>query len=120
MVVVGSGEFLNDVVFEISGNFSRDSALRSLQFMQNAVDWSVEDLDLLSIRSRGTSVRVLYPISDQAQRWWELGNYVIALIALISVGGLWLYRSRNEEPMKLLHTCNNSQGILLPTVFPLT
>ncbi len=54
LVVVGSAEFLTDIVFQISSSLAQDRYLNSLQFLQNAVDWSVEDLDLLGIRSRGT------------------------------------------------------------------
>ena len=50
LVVIGSAEFLNDVVFQLSSNLTRDRYLNTLQFMQNTVDWSVEDLDLLTQR----------------------------------------------------------------------
>ena len=54
LVVIGSNDFLTDVVFQISSSLGTDRYLNSLQFIQNAVDWSVEDLDLLGIRARGT------------------------------------------------------------------
>ena len=49
LVVIGSGDFLNDTVFSLSSQLSPDSYLNSLQLVANAVDWSVEDLDLLGI-----------------------------------------------------------------------
>ena len=102
LVVIGSAEFLNDIVFEISSNLTVDSSLRSLQFVQNTVDWSVEDLDLLTIRSRGTSARVLLPLAEDEHTFWEALNYAIALLALIGIGLIWRVRSRNEEPMALI------------------
>lgn len=102
LIVIGSAEFLNDIVFDISSNLSGDSALRSLQFMQNSVDWSVEDLDLLTIRSRGTSARVLAPLTEEGQTFWEALNYAIALLALIGIGIIWRMRTRSEEPMTLV------------------
>jgi ABC-2 type transport system permease protein len=102
LIVVGSAEFLDDIVFDISSTLTRDRYLNNLQFLQNAVSWSTEDLDLLSIRSRGTSARVLIPMDERAQSFWEGANYVIALLALVAVGVFWNVRSKNEEPMVLI------------------
>ena len=79
LVVIGSSEFLTDMVFQISGSMSGDRYLNSLQLLQNAVDWSVEDLDLLGIRARGASARVLKPMAAGDQTVWEVLNYGIAL-----------------------------------------
>ena len=102
LVVIGSGEFLDDTVFSISSNLTRDRYLNSLKLIQNAVDWSTEDLDLLGIRARGASARVLVPMSEKAESMWEFGNYAVALLALLSIGLVWSVRRRNEEPMELL------------------
>ncbi len=102
LVVVGSAEFLDDTIFNISSRLTRDRYLNSLQFAQNAVDWSVEDLDLLSIRSRGTQAHVLNPMTERQQSFWEGANYVIALLALLAIGVIWNMRRRNEAPMDLL------------------
>jgi ABC-2 type transport system permease protein len=102
LVVIGSGEFLNDIVFQLSSSLTRDRYLNSLQFLQNTVDWSVEDLDLLTIRSRGTSARVLEPLTQDEQQWWEVGNYVVAVLALAAIGIIWRTRQQNEQPMELL------------------
>jgi ABC-2 type transport system permease protein len=102
LVVIGSAEFLNDVVFQLSANLTRDRYLNSLQFVQNTVDWSVEDLDLLTIRSRGTSARVLNPLTESQQTFWEGANYVLALLALIGLGVIWRWRQQNEQPMELV------------------
>jgi ABC-2 type transport system permease protein len=102
LVVIGSAEFLNDVVFDISSTLTVDRYLNSLQFMQNSVDWSVEDLDLLSIRSQGTASRVLVPLTEQDRTFWEGANYVLALAALVFIAIVWRTRKQNEEPMALL------------------
>ncbi len=47
LVVLGSGEFVDDVVLQLSSRLTQDRYLNNLQLMQNAVDWSVADLDLL-------------------------------------------------------------------------
>jgi ABC-2 type transport system permease protein len=102
LVVIGSAEFLDDVVFDISSNLTRDRYLNSLQFIQNAVDWSVEDLDLLSIRSRGSATRILSPAAESQQSFWEGLNYAIALLSLIGIGAVWSARRKNEQPMELI------------------
>lgn len=101
LVVIGSGEFVNDVVFNISSQFSGERVRNNLLFMQNAVDWSVEDLDLLSIRARGTQTRVLKPMNETEQSTWEFLNYAVALLALIVIGVVWNLRRRSERPMEL-------------------
>jgi ABC-2 type transport system permease protein len=101
LVVIGSGDFLNDTVFTISSQLAPERYLNSLQFIQNAVDWSVEDLDLLTIRSRGTASRVLEPLTEDEQSMWEFGNYGFALVALIIIGLWWASRRRAEQPITL-------------------
>ena len=101
LVVFGSGEFLTDVIFQVSSSMSGDRYLNSLQLVQNAVDWSVEDLDLLNIRTRGTSTRVLDPLTEGQQRFFEFLNYGLALAALIIIAVLWNVRRRNEKPLEL-------------------
>jgi ABC-2 type transport system permease protein len=102
LVVVGSAEFLDDIIFQISSAFEPERYLNSLQLLQNAVSWSTEDLDLLSIRARGTYARVLRPLAEREQSWWEGANYILALLALVGVGIVWNVRSKNEKPMTLI------------------
>jgi ABC-2 type transport system permease protein len=102
LVVIGSAEFIDDAVLETSMQLSQDRYLNSLQFMQNAVDWSVEDEDLLSIRSRGTYARLLDPLEKEQQSFWEVMNYAGVLVALAVIGGVWTLRRRSERPMELV------------------
>jgi len=102
LVVVGSAEFLDDTVLDISRSMSQDRYLHNLQFLQNAVDWAVEDEDLLTIRSRGTYARLLQPMTKQRQKIWEGLNYAVALIGVIAIGVAWYLRRRSEEPMELV------------------
>lgn len=101
LVVIGSSDFLTDIVFQISANMSGDRYLNSLKLLQNAVDWSVEDTDLLGIRARGTSARVLKPMEAGDETVWEVLNYGIAVASLIAIGIVWMIRRRNERPMAL-------------------
>ena len=111
LVVIGSVEFLDDFVFRLSSNLGGDRYLNSLQFVQNAVDWSVEDLDLLNIRTRGTYARVLNPMMESEQTMWEGLNYAVALLALIGFAVNWSVQRRNERPMVLIETDNASLSV---------
>jgi ABC-2 type transport system permease protein len=102
LVVIGSAEFIDDPILQASMQLSQDRYLNSLQFMQNAVDWSVEDEDLLSIRSRGTYARLLEPLEEGRQSFWEVLNYAVVLVALAIIGGVWTLRRRSEHPMELV------------------
>jgi ABC-2 type transport system permease protein len=102
LVVIGSSEFLNDTVLQISSQMSRDRYLNNLKLAQNAVAWSTEDLDLLTIRARGTSSRLLRTMAEQEQSLWEGANYVLALLALLALWVTWRSRQRDQAPMPLM------------------
>ncbi len=102
IVVVGSAEFLNDTVFQISQNLSGDRFLNNLSFMQNVVDAFIEDDALASIRTGGSAARLLRPLTEGEQTQWELINYAVALAALVVLGVIWQLRRRAEQPMDLL------------------
>ena len=109
LVVIGSSEFINDIVLRLSSQLGQDRSLNNLQFLQNTVDWSVEDADLLSIRSRGSHTRVInflekdlwslgnYTFSEQ--QLWEFGNYAFAILALIIIATLWQASKRKQKPL---------------------
>lgn len=102
LVVLGSAEFLDDLVFDISSRLTMDRYLNSLTLMQNAVAWATEDQALLEIRARGSYTRVLRPLSRGAQSFWEGANYAVALVALLAIGATWNARRRSQQPLPLL------------------
>jgi ABC-2 type transport system permease protein len=110
LVVIGSAEFIDDAVLELSRNLSADRYLSNLQFMQNAVDWSVEDEDLLTIRSRGAYARLLDPLDEGQKAAWMWGNYLVALVALAGIGVVWAVRRQSEQPMFEFETVKQQGG----------
>ena len=107
LVVVSSAEFLNDTVLELSASMSGERYVNSLQFAQNVADWSVEDQDLLSIRSGGMSARPLAPLSERQQVIWETTNYVVAFLGLLWLSIAWRTRQKREVPMELIESGEN-------------
>ena len=102
LVVIGSLEFLNDVALGFSRALSADRFLFNLQFLENVMDWSLEDEELLSLRSRGASTRLLKRLDEGEQTRWEALNYGVALAALVILGVVWKLRQRSEKPMQLV------------------
>ena len=102
IIVLGSAEFVNDTVYQISASFGGDRFLSNIQMIANAIDWFTEDVSLASIRSRGSSARILPPILETAQNQWVLINYAVAVIGLILIGVAWQMQRRAEQPIQLL------------------
>lgn len=101
LVVLGSAEFANDTVFAISAQLAADRHLNSIQLVQNAIAWCVDDEEMLQIRSRGSATRLLAALSPQGQRLWEGLNYGVVLAGLLAIGVTWRARLCHEEPLPL-------------------
>ena len=102
MIVLGSSEFVNDTVYQISANFAGDRFVSNLQLIENAIDWFTEDVSLSSIRSRGSVARILPPISEEAQNRWVVINYAVAIFGLILIAVVWQIQRRTEKPLELI------------------
>lgn len=102
IIVLGSSEFVNDNVYQISRNFGGDRFASNVQMIANGIDWFTEDVSLASIRSRGNVTRILPPISDAQQNQWVVLNYAVALIGVILIGVFWQLQKRAEQPMPLI------------------
>ena len=102
LVVIGSSEFVNDNVYQISLNFGGDRFASNLQLFANAIDSFTEDLSLASIRSRGGAARILPPIPEAEQNRWALLNAAVALIGLAAIAVVWQLSRRSEKPMELI------------------
>ena len=100
LVVIGSGAFVSDPVLQLTQGVS-DAAVVNLQLVQNLVDWCLEDVELLDIRTRGTYARTLRPEDEYNSHAWEWGNYLVALIAVIGIGVGTLGRRRRARPIPL-------------------
>lgn len=85
IIVFSSNDLLRDPIMRLIGSAQQSEYLVGLQLMANAVDWSLEDSALLSIRSRGHFNRTLPPIEQDTQWFFEYGNYVIALLLILAI-----------------------------------
>jgi ABC-2 type transport system permease protein len=93
-----SNDFVQDQVLQLTAGVSQNDYLNSLQLMMNAVDWSLEDRALISIRARGNFNRTLPPMEHDQQLMWEYGNYALAFALLM---GLALFdRQRRKRKQR--------------------
>jgi ABC-2 type transport system permease protein len=88
LILIGSASFLTDTAISLATEATRTVYTKPLELIQNAVDWSLEDRGLLSLRGRGQYSRLLEPLTRGEQMSWEYLNYALALAGLALVYGL--------------------------------
>lgn len=94
VILFASNEFVGDQTLGISASIGSSRYLNSLQLVENALDWSLEDRTLLSIRSRAGFARTLLPMTNTEHVFWEYSNYTAAVLGLLIVYAI--YRNRRK------------------------
>lgn len=88
LVVLGSSDSLSDTVIDMISQTRGSLYSNTMQFVANAIDVSMEDSSLLSIRSRGHFNRTLKPLDEVQQKTLEYMNYAFAILGLLVVFGV--------------------------------
>jgi ABC-2 type transport system permease protein len=96
LFVLGSNDFLADQVLRVIGSAEGTLYGNSIQLMANAVDYALEDRNLLEIRSRGHFNRTLPPMESARQVGLESLNYGFALGG-VGLVFLWHRRRVNRD-----------------------
>ena len=94
IIIIGSNEAFTDQTLQLSRTAANDRFVNSLQFLENVVDWALEDRALLSIRSRAHFARTLVPMTREQKAFWEYLNYGIVLLGLALIYGAYVYHLR--------------------------
>jgi len=97
LILLASNEFLSDRNLQIMGSIAGMVQQGSLELVQNAVDYALEDAGLVSIRSRGHFNRTLPPTTRELQMGFEYMNYALALGGLGIVFLLSLYARQRRR-----------------------
>ncbi|MFT4767572.1 MAG: ABC-2 type transport system permease protein [Glaciecola sp.] len=97
LIVVSSNDFASDQVLSGIIAASGTQYFGPLEFLMNAVDWSLEDSSLMNIRSRAHFNRTLPALPQDTQASIEYGNYAAALLFLLVIYGLWRLLRRGRE-----------------------
>lgn len=85
VIVISSNDLVKDTTLRLLSGIGGGEYLNNLQLLANAIDWSMEDSSLLSIRARGNFNRTLPPMDKKSQMLWEGLNYLFAALALAAV-----------------------------------
>ncbi|WP_221795268.1 Gldg family protein [Oceanobacter mangrovi] len=97
IVLFASSDLDRDMVLRLGRSASQEDYLNPLQMLMNTVDWSLQDRDLLTIRSRSEFNRTLPPMTEQQQIFWEYLNYGSALVLLLVLWGVVSLSRRRRE-----------------------
>jgi len=93
-VIFGSSTFASDLVQQLDSEFTKSN----IELVHNAVDWSLADTDLLSIRSRNAATRAL-TVPPESRAKWIWINGVLAVLGLVGVVVLAWLRRRSVQPI---------------------
>ncbi|WP_448564955.1 Gldg family protein [Thalassotalea ganghwensis] len=99
IILFSSNDFLQDQVMQLSGGVTQDQYLNGVQLIANAIDWSLEDRALMSIRARGNFNRTMPPMEHSEQLFWEYSNYGAALLMIVMLA-VW---QRQRQKAKQRH-----------------
>jgi len=94
LILVGSNSFASDAVITLASQGQGTLYSQPQEFIQNAIDWSLDDSGLLAIRSRARFARMLKPMSQQTRQFWEYLNYALAFLGL---GIVWFWRRQTQR-----------------------
>jgi ABC-2 type transport system permease protein len=102
IILFASNDFVDDQILQLIVNGAGNQYLGGLELFINALDWAVEDDDLLQIRSRAHFNRTLPPMEERTQALIEYMNYGLAVCWLLVLGLLsWLQRRSRTRRYRL-------------------
>lgn len=94
IILFASNSFFSDEMLNLASSGLGTKYTNPVQLVENAVDWSLEDRGLLSIRGRTHFSRTLPPLDQDERIFWEYLNYALALLGLFVV---WLVRRQARQ-----------------------
>ncbi len=104
LILVGSGSLFTDNFSDLMTQALLTEYRRPAQFMQNLVDWSVEDQNMLSVlRKHSHFTRTLETLDNDEKKLWEYLNYGFVIIGLIIIFAIKnFYQKRVAKQNKLI------------------
>lgn len=97
LVLIASNTFASDTAIGLASEGMGTLYTTPVEFLQNAIDWSLEDRGLLALRGRTQFARTLAPLPAGDQMAWEYLNYALALAGLAGVWGWRRYVRRADR-----------------------
>ena len=99
VVVIGNAEFLSDFIARALGTQEGGFFQENLAFMQNLIDWTHLDNDMLGIRSRGAAKRRIEGVERGTEVMIEVVSYVIPVTLLLALAAFSIVRRRGAVPV---------------------
>lgn len=97
LTVIGNAAFLSDLVAGLLSQPDGGFFLQNLRFVQNLIDWSTLDNDLVSIRSQGGRAPRLSRLEKPTEVALETVNYLVPAAFLVLLGmGRFVARRRTR------------------------
>ena len=109
LIVIGSASFLTDTAISLATEATQTLYTKPIELLQNAIDWSLEDRGLLTLRGRGQYNRLLYPADPGTRVFWEYLNYVLAALGLVLV--YWLHRMARQRRLRQYASILTTTGV---------
>jgi len=99
LVVVGNAAFVSDLVGGLLSQAGGGFFAENLAFVENLIDWTTLDNDLVSIRARGAGTRRLERLERESEMVVEGVNYVIPTLLLLALAGYRFWQRRHTIPV---------------------
>jgi len=90
LLLISSATFVSDAAISLATEATQTRYFKPLRLIENALDWSLEDRGLLTLRGRGHYSRLLAPVGREKRMLVEYLNYALALAGLGLV--YWIHR----------------------------
>ena len=97
IILIASNTFASDGVINLASQGQNTLYTSPLEFVQNSIDWSLDDQGLMSIRSRAQFSRTLFPMEQNTRLFWEYLNYGLALMGLLLVWFLHKFLLKKKQ-----------------------
>ncbi len=92
MLVVGDGSFIQD---------SYLTSMANVFMLLNAVDWLVDDTELIGLRTREVIMRPLKDISEGQKEIWKYFNWFLPPILVVVLGLIYWQVRRNSRKQEI-------------------
>ena len=104
LILVSSNNLVSDPVINLISSSIGSGYIEPLNLVENLIDWSLEDVDLLKIRGRSQFVKTLPPLTKQEMMKIEFAIYCLSFIFIIFIWAfskLYLNKSNSKKMLQI-------------------
>ncbi len=104
LILVSSNSLASDPVINLASSSIGSRYIQPLNLIENLIDWSLEDVDLLKIRGRSQFVKTLPPLTKQVMVNIEFAIYGFTFLLAIFIwifAKLYFKKSNNRNMLEI-------------------